>query len=314
MSRDRAGFDLQAYLAGERTAVEASLARVVAENPEPGAEMAAVRYALGSGGKRLRPILCVAAWRAVRASAGATGMGAAGTGTAPGVYRIASAIELVHTYSLVHDDLPSMDDASLRRGRAATHRVFGVCTATLAGAVMIPLAVRVLRQGAAELGLPAPRAYRLAGELCRGAGASGMVGGQVMDLESEGRTLEMEALETLHRAKTGALLTASLRIGALAAGAEPDQVEALSRYGAGVGLAFQIADDLLDVTAAPAETGKTGGDVAREKATYPTLLGTTAARARGREMVEGAIAALAERGLETPALVALARYAMERER
>lgn len=304
MSEPPSGAGLLADLAGERAAVEASLARVaegaLADAPESIA--GPILHALRAGGKRLRPILCVAAYRAVRRTA------------SEAVYDLAAAIELVHTYSLIHDDLPSMDDAALRRGQPATHRAFGVPAATLAGAAMIPLAVRVLENAGRALGLERVERAALVRELCRGAGAEGMVGGQVLDLEAEGEVLSLHRLEALHGAKTAALLTASLRIGARAARADETTLGGLTRYGAALGLAFQIADDLLDVTAQPEDTGKTGGDAALEKATYPALLGLDGARERGRLAVSEARRALRELSLDAPLLDALAGYALERDR
>jgi geranylgeranyl diphosphate synthase, type II len=300
------GFSLEAFLAREVGSVETALADVVAREAAllDVALEAPVRYALGTRGKRLRPILCVAAYRATR-----------GGGAVPdAVYRLACALEVVHTYSLVHDDLPCMDDDDLRRGRPTVHRVHGVALATVAGAALLPLAVRVLLSAAAELDVETDVRRRLVAELCGAAGARGMVGGQLMDLEGEARPVDARGLEAIHRRKTGALLAASLRIGALAARADAAAVEALTRYGEAVGLAFQIADDVLDVTAATETLGKTAGkDAQTHKATYPSLHGVEGARALAREREREAVDALAAAGLRSPSLEALARYVVERQ-
>ncbi len=308
----------------ERAAVDRALTGIADEYlaAAPSALSMPIRYALAAGGKRLRPILCLATYRAVVRAAGSAGTRPRGVDTdasadavPDAVLRMACAVEVLHTYSLIHDDLPCMDDALLRRGSPSTHRRFGVEAATLAAAAMIPLAFRMLEDGACGAGLARPMRARVASELATGAGAAGMVGGQVLDLAAEGRPLELNQLERIHRAKTGALLTAALRIGAVAAGAGSETITAITRYGEGVGLAFQIVDDLLDVTGRAAETGKPpGGDAAREKATFPGLLGVEAARARARSEIDAAVEALTVAGLNEPALVALARFAAERDR
>lgn len=299
-------FDLDRYLADERAAFEAARRRLVdlllADAPVDVAEP--IRYALDAGGKRLRPVLCVAAFRA-----------AGGAPDADGIYDVACALELIHTYSLVHDDLPCMDDDDLRRGRPTTHRVFGVERAVVAGAALIPLACRAAVIGGERLGLETEERLGLVMELCRAAGAGGMVGGQHLDLEAEGRAPTLDALEAIHHRKTGALLAASLRLGGLAARADEGVLDALGAYGRSIGLAFQIADDVLDVTASTEVLGKTAGrDAVLAKATYPALLGLDGARARARAEVHAAVAALRAAGVASTELEALARYTVERER
>jgi len=265
---------------------------------------AALAYALGTRGKRVRPILCVTAFR-----------GVSQTEPRDAVYRLASSLELVHTYSLVHDDLPCMDDDDLRRGRATVHRAFDAATATLVGAALLPLAVQLLDRSASEMGLDGETTGRLIVELCRAAGAEGMVGGQFLDLEGESRVVDGAALEAIHRAKTGALLAASLRIGGLAGGADARQLGALTEYGEALGLAFQIADDVLDVTADTAELGKTAGkDEHAGKATYPALFGLEGARALARDKADQAVSALDRGGIHSAPLAALARYVVERKK
>ena len=303
-----AGFDLDAFLDHERDRVNArlhALASTLAEGAPP-ALRDAIAYALATPGKRLRPILCVAAWRVVRAA------------TPPdAVYRLACALEIVHTYSLVHDDLPCMDDDALRRGRPTVHVAFGERAALLAGAALIPAAVRVLDGAARDLALDAAARGAMVAELCRAGGALGMVGGQWLDLlgEEPGASVEAEGLERIHRLKTGALLAASLRIGALAAGADARRVEALTAYGRELGLAFQIVDDVLDVTRTDAELGKTAGkDLHAGKVTYPSLHGLARAEQMARARAARAVGALHADGVRSDELEALAAYVLERDR
>ena len=296
------GFSLPRYLEAERRRIEEALDAVV--GPLGGGPVAgAIRYAVEAGGKRLRPILCVAAYRAVAGD------------PPPPVFRLAAAVELIHTYSLVHDDLPSMDDDPVRRGRPSTHVAHGVREATIAGASMIPLAVRTAAAAAAELGLEDAAAAAAIADLCAAAGPRGMVGGQLLDLEAEGRAVGLDGLERIHRMKTGALLAAAPRLGARAGRAAPAALTALDVYGRSLGLAFQITDDILDVTGSTAVLGKTAGrDTQLEKATYPALAGVEEAGRRARRETEVARAALAAVGLRSDELNALAEYAVERDR
>lgn len=262
-----------------------------------------VEYALSTAGKRLRPILCVSAFAAARP----------GVAVPNGMYQLACSLEIVHTYSLLHDDLPCMDNDDLRRGRPTAHRVFGVAKATLAGAALIPISVGVLEQGARELGLGQATRARLVIELAEAIGAGGMVGGQVLDLEAEGRELLPHELEQIHRKKTASLLTSSLRIGAIAGNASDEVLARLTCYGAALGLAFQIADDLLDVVGESERIGKTAGrDHALRKSSYPALHGIDGARALARERVDEAKDAV--RVLGRPELLELADYVIERGR
>lgn len=295
------GAELRAYLASARAPIDAALLAVVGEETGPLAD--AARYALEAGGKRLRPILCVAAYRAFRDDAPAA------------VYRLAASLELIHTYSLIHDDLPSMDDDPVRRGRPATHVACGEAVATLVGAALIPLAARVALEAGRDLKLEDGVRRSLVGTLCRAAGAGGMVGGQALDLEAEGRAVTLEELEAIHRRKTGALLAAAPVLGGLAAGAGPATCDALGTYGEALGLAFQIADDILDVTGETAVLGKTAGrDTELEKATYPGLEGLDGARRRADAEVDRALRALEAGGIRSEALAALARFAVTRDR
>lgn len=303
---DGGAFDVGAFLEAERARVDAVLAALAPALAEgaPEALRAPMRYALATPGKRLRPILCAAAYRVVRPAH-----------PPDAVYRLACALEIVHTYSLVHDDLPCMDDDRLRRGRPTVHVVHGAGAALLAGAALIPAAVRVLDAAARDLRLDARARGGLVGELCRAGGALGMVGGQLRDLSGEAEGVDADALERIHREKTGALLAASLRIGAMAAGADPARLEALSTYGREVGLAFQIVDDVLDVTRTDAELGKTAGkDAETGKATYPSLFGVDGARTMAAERVARAVDALRGGRIASAALEGLAAYVLERGR
>lgn len=297
-----AGFDLAGYLAAEAAPVQAALERAVSwlEGEMDPAAWEAARHGVLSDGKRLRPVLCAAAYRAC------------GGTTGDAAYDLAAALELVHAYSLMHDDLPCMDDADLRRGRPTTHRVHGEDATMRGGAALIPAAALQAWRAARALGCPPSAARAVVGHLLEAAGGGGMVGGQWLDLEGEGMALAHPELDGLHRRKTGALLAASLVVGATAAGASEGTLSALERYGRAIGLAFQIADDILDATESAATLGKNPSDAARSKSTYVALFGLDGARARAQEQVDGALAALDASGLEAPALEALARYVVER--
>jgi geranylgeranyl diphosphate synthase type II len=259
----------------------------------------AIRYSLQGEGKRLRAILVIASHRA-----------AGGTFDVSG---LAAAVEVVHAYSLVHDDLPCMDDDDMRRGRPTVHKVFGVPAATAAGMAMVPLAARAAAESAADIGLAPQVAGEIVRILMRASGATGMIGGQLLDLEGEGLALDLAQLERIHRSKTGALIEAAMRIGGVAAGADASKLDALARYGASVGLAFQIADDVLDITATTDQLGKTAGkDLTFKKSTYPALLGIAGAKARAEALVQDACRGLADHGALTPELEFLARFIVAR--
>ncbi|MFB3776534.1 MAG: polyprenyl synthetase family protein [Bryobacteraceae bacterium] len=274
---------LRDYLDRQQRLVDAELARLVpAETTPPVTIHRAMRYSLFAGGKRLRPILCLEAARAV-------------SDRAEGIETAACALELVHTYSLIHDDLPALDNDDLRRGRPTCHKVFGEAMAILAGDALLTLAFQVL---SGIESVDEGRRSRMVLELATAAGTpSGMVAGQVADLEGEGKAPDPVLLETIHRAKTGALLRASLRIGGVFAGAGDGQLDALSRYGEHIGLAFQIVDDLLDVEASSETLGKTAGkDAAQHKITFPAVHGIENSRRMAESEREAACAALASFG------------------
>jgi geranylgeranyl pyrophosphate synthase len=260
----------------------------------------ALDYALRTPGKRVRAALLMAAYRAVG-------------GESPAIDGVAAAVETVHTYSLVHDDLPCMDDDDLRRGRPTTHRRFDVPTATRVGFLLVPVAARVLAEAAADLRLPPATLGRMARELFVAGGIEGMVGGQWLDLEAERRSLTLGELVEVHRGKTGALIRAACGLGGMAAQARPAEVAALTAYGEDIGLAFQIADDVLDATATSEELGKTAGrDAALAKSTYVSLMGVEAARTEAERLSRHAVAQLEGAGVPSGALGALAGYIVTR--
>ena len=302
MTERAARADAGALLADIRSDVDARLEVWAARLARrvPGRDGEAIAYALRSPGKRVRAALVVASYRAAG-------------GTSAAIGEVAAAVETVHTYSLVHDDLPCMDDDPLRRGRPTTHVAFDVPTATRAGFVLVPVAAEVLSVAAGELGLDAGALGRMAVELFQAGGIEGMVGGQWMDLEAERCRLDLDGLVAVHRGKTGALIRASCTLGGLAAGASDDRVEALRRFGEDVGLAFQIADDVLDATSTSDVLGKTAGrDAVLAKSTYVRLLGVEPARREAERLAERAVTHLTAAGVPTRTLSALAEYIVTR--
>jgi geranylgeranyl diphosphate synthase type II len=298
---------LSEHLRRLRQSVEEALLRYLPPD-DPAAEAralcpprlaAAMRYSVTAGGKRLRPVLCLLAAEACG-------------GDPSAALPAACAVELVHTYSLIHDDLPAMDDDDLRRGRPTCHKAFDEATAVLAGDGLLTFAFELI---AAHV-RPAPAALGCVRALAEAAGPEGMVGGQMADLLAEGRTDgTAEALEAIHRRKTGALLRASLKMGAIAADATPPLVEALDAYGRAVGLAFQIVDDLLDVEGDEAKLGKrVNKDAGLGKWTYPGFLGVEGSRLRAKQLADEAVAALAPLGARGEGLRALAVDLLERDR
>jgi geranylgeranyl pyrophosphate synthase len=295
--------ELKEFLGQEREAVEGALDSALARlSPRvPEAIQGALRHGVTSGGKRLRPILCVAAYRAAG-------------GESEEIYSLAVSLELIHAYSLMHDDLPCMDDAELRRGEPTTHKLHGERATTVAGALLIPAAGLQAYDSARAMGLSEESSRRLVAELSQASGGGGMVGGQVLDLLGEDQELTANQLDDLHRRKTGALLRASLRMGGIAAGAGEEALNGLDRYGECIGLAFQIADDLLDATSSAEELGKNPSDEELGKSTYVSLFGVPEASRKARELVESAELALDEGGVASRELRGLARYIVERKR
>ena len=258
----------------------------------------AMRHSVFAGGKRIRPILCMEAGRMVASSLPA------------GIEELGAALEMLHTYSLIHDDLPALDNDDLRRGRPTCHKVFGDAIAILAGDALQTQAYEVL----AKLQCPAEARVRIIEEIARGTGTvDGMIGGQVVDLESERVKPDVATLEYIHRSKTAALITASVVSGGQYAGATEQQITRLRSFGQSIGLAFQIVDDVLDVTQTSAQLGKTAGkDTAAEKATYPALFGVEESLKKADALVQSALASLESFGTRAETLKALAKYLVER--
>jgi len=263
----------------------------------------AVRYSLLAGGKRLRPSLVLQTFRAC------SGDGQLASDNYPSALAAAAAIELIHTFSLVHDDLPAMDNDDLRRGVPTNHKVFGEATAILAGDAMVTIAFELLAKSAAPHLAP-----RLVAELASGSGPEGMIGGQILDMEGQGHCLSLPQLQQLHRKKTGALLAGACRLGAIAAEASHSTLTAISDFGRHLGLAFQIVDDILDVTSTPEQLGKaTNKDAEKGKNTYPALLGLQASRKEASVQLQAALGAIEALGQPADNLRCLARFVVERE-
>jgi geranylgeranyl diphosphate synthase, type II len=258
----------------------------------------AMRHSVFAGGKRLRPILCIEAARMIA------------TLLPRGVEDLGAALEMLHTYSLIHDDLPALDNDDLRRGRPTCHKVFGDALAILAGDALQTCAYEVM----ARIPCPAEARVRIIAEVAHATGTrEGMIGGQVMDLEAEHKKPDAETLEYIHKSKTAALITASVVSGGLYAGADEDEVAKLRSFGLKIGLAFQIADDILDVTQSSEQLGKTAGkDTAAEKATYPALYGLKESARMADELVQTGCARLDEFGERAQTLKGLARFLVER--
>ncbi len=291
--------DLEKYLAELKSAVDAHLDHLLpAEHEEPLTMHRAMRYSIFAGGKRVRPILILAAGESLG-------------GARDTLLHLGAAVEMMHTYSLIHDDLPALDNDDLRRGRPTCHKVFGDAIAILAGDALMTRSYQVLSE------LPqVSDATRLAilREIAYATGTvEGMIGGQVVDLESEGKPISAAVLEYIHRSKTGALLTACTRCGALAAGANSAQLHALTEFGRKIGLAFQIIDDILDMTTSSDKLGKTAGkDQKVKKATYPALYGIEASRHKAQELIHGALEEIRDLGSRAELLRELAQFVCSR--
>ncbi len=292
-------FDFAAYLAESKAFVEKALDESL--GPEkPDILRESMRYSLLAGGKRLRPILCLASCELAG-------------GESEKAIHTAVALEMIHTMSLIHDDLPSMDDDDLRRGRATNHKVYGEAIAILSGDALLTRAFEMV--AIRTKGVPSERLLKVVGVLSRVAGAPGLVGGQVVDLESEGKNVDLDTLEYIHLHKTGALLKASVLTGAIIGGANQDLLDSLVIYSKGIGLAFQIIDDILDVTANSQTLGKTAGkDLIADKTTYPKLLGLEESRKRADSLVTEAKEVLTPWRKKAQPLLALADYITNRDR
>ncbi len=293
-------FDLKTYLSRRKQIVEAALEEILpAASGLQKKVIEAARYSLFAGGKRLRPIMCIAAAEVVG-------------GDIERVMPAACALEMIHTYSLIHDDLPAMDNDDFRRGVATNHKVFGEAIAILAGDALLTEAFEYFAQSAAK-GVRPDRVLEVIGIAVKAAGYRGMIGGQVIDLECENQKVNLATVEYMHIHKTGALISASLEIGTIVGGGDQAQTQALRTYGHHVGLAFQITDDLLDVEGDPALMGKEpGSDAAKNKMTYPALLGIAQSRDAAKHHVESSLEALAGFDAKAEPLRAIARYLLVR--
>ena len=291
---------LKAEWEKRRALVEEWLVRELRTDEAFDARLAeSMEYSLTAGGKRLRPILLMAA-------ADAAG------GRGEDYLTSACAVEMIHTYSLIHDDLPAMDDDDYRRGKLTNHKVYGAGLATLAGDALLTMAFELL---ARQQGVPAETMLRVVREISEAVGANGMVGGQALDLASEGKRIDMDTLRRMHMAKTGALFRASVRSGAILGGADETQLAALTEYAEAFGLAFQITDDILDVTGDAAAIGKpVGSDERNHKSTYVTLISLEEAKRLAREAADRAHEALAPLGRNAAFLDELAEYLVTRDR
>lgn len=295
--------DVRVYLQEQRQMVEQALQHyMLAASGDFAAHIETMRYSLFIGGKRVRPILCLAAARSVCYDAALVEQ----------LLPAACALECIHTYSLIHDDLPAMDNDELRRGQPTCHKKFGEAEAILAGDGLLTYAFELISSNKFPGPDPATR-LSLTAVLAQAAGSLGMVGGQFLDITSEQQDIPFETLKTIHRSKTGALIRAAVQMGAMGGLAEEQQLAALSEYGSAVGLAFQIADDLLDVTASTEQLGKTAGsDAGLGKATYPAFFGIEQSRTLAIEAAERAVAALTGFDERAEPLRALARYIVSR--
>jgi geranylgeranyl diphosphate synthase, type II len=291
--------DLRAYITSRQKEVDRALDRFLPKaTTRPATIHKAMRYSLFAGGKRLRPILCLAAAEACG-------------GLTKGALPLACAVECIHTYSLIHDDLPSMDNDDFRRGRATCHKVFGDGIAVLAGDALLTIAFEI---AARADGWPRYDLRAIFREISVAAGSQRLIAGQVADLEGEGKRIDRAQLRYIHENKTAALLTASVRLGAMSANATPSQLGAINDFGRGLGLAFQVIDDILDVTQTSEKLGKSAGkDAAAHKATYPSVLGLEKSRAEAGRLTRQAHGALRPLGKRAETLLALANYLLERE-
>jgi geranylgeranyl diphosphate synthase type II len=295
--------DLKTYLAKKRAVVDEALKDLFPEPRGPAADVVkAMAYSLFAGGKRLRPILCMA---------GAEAVGGKGHIVLP----VACALELIHTYSLIHDDLPVMDDDDLRRGKPTSHKVFGEAVALLAGDGLLTEAFQLMSGAGPDEGIEPLSLLRVIRLVAAAAGHEGMVGGQVVDIQSEGKQVEPHILEFIHAHKTGALIAASVTSGAILGGGRDEEVEAMARYGRHIGLAFQVADDILDVEGDSKRLGKgVGGDARKKKITYPSVVGLASSKEIQKALIEQAVDALRSFDEKATPLRRIAVYMIERKK
>jgi geranylgeranyl diphosphate synthase type II len=296
--------DLRKYLQDKKKIVESALDRYFLSRIEyPPSLHEAIRYSLSAGGKRIRPILSISACEAAG-------------GRCEAVLPFACAVEMIHTYSLIHDDLPAIDNDDFRRGRPSCHKMFGEAMAVLAGDALLTEAFHLMtnrsfREGSAE---NPELVLDLVHEVAQAAGISGMVGGQVLDVESTGKEIDLPTLQYIHTHKTGAMILVSIRIGARLGGSTGDSLKAFTRYGERIGFAFQVVDDILDVEGKAEVLGKTpGSDLSKGKITYPSFVGLDESKKRASEMVSSAIQALDVFGAEADPLREIAHFIISRE-
>src|SRR4030042_3789638 len=302
--------DIKRYFEEKKEIVESTLERYFpnqteskGSGPFPTSLYKAIRYSLFAGGKRIRPILSMAAYEAVG-------------GRGDGVLPFACALEMIHTYSLIHDDLPAMDNDDYRRGKPTCHKVFGEAIAILAGDGLLTEAFKLMTNQPAKDHPSGDRGLilDLINEVAQAAGVLGMVGGQVVDIESEGKEVDLPTVQYIHAHKTGAMILASVRVGAKLGGAQEEILKALSRYGESLGLAFQIVDDILNVEGEADLMGKkTGSDLSKGKATYPSVLGVEESKRRAKELGRLGVDALKQFGPEAEPLREIARFVVARE-
>jgi len=299
--------DLNSYLKEKENIINKALDSLLPKEDEfPQKLHKAMRYSVFAGGKRIRPILCLASAEIFE-------------GVSNNIINVACAIEMVHTYSLIHDDLPAIDNDDLRRGIPTNHKVFGEAMAILAGDALLTKAFQIISQkseGRVGFAHHQPSTLlQIVYEIAEAAGSTGMVGGQVVDIESEGKEVAFPLLEYIHIHKTGELILASCRAGAIMANGDDKSLDAVTKYGEAIGLAFQITDDLLDIEGNREETGKAvGGDVKKGKATYPSVLGIDESKKRAQELAGIAVASLNDFGRKAEPLREIARYLVKRRR
>ncbi len=296
--------DINRYLQEQKKKVDSALERYLPKKEDLTSNLhKAMQHSVFAGGKRIRPILSIASFE----TAGGKG---------ERILPFACALEMIHTYSLIHDDLPAIDNDDYRRGKPTCHKVFGEAIAILAGDGLLTEAFRLMTNQHAEEGSSSDEVLvlDLIHEVAQAAGVLGMVGGQAVDIESEGKAVDLPTVQYIHTHKTGAMILASVRVGAKLGGAQGAALKALTRYGESLGLAFQIADDILNVEGKAALMGKkTGSDLSKGKATYPSVLGVEESKMRSKELVEMAVDALKQLGPEADPLREIARFIIARE-
>jgi len=304
MVRGQSPMDIRQYLQEKKEIVDSALQRYLPKKEEFTSNLhKAMQHSLFAGGKRIRPILSIASYEAVG-------------GKGESILPFACALEMIHTYSLIHDDLPAIDNDDYRRGKPTCHKVFGEAIAILAGDGLLTEAFRLMTNQPARdrRSRDGGVIIELVNEVARAAGVLGMVGGQVADVESEGKAVNLPTVQYIHARKTGAMIAASVRVGAKWGGAQGEILDALTCYGESLGLAFQIVDDILNVEGEAALLGKkTGSDLSRGKATYPSVLGVEESKKKGRELVEISVDALKQFGPEADPLREIARFIAARD-